>query len=84
MSAVAVSPFDIRGKVNIFSTILGCRMKRFRLRDIARSLDAKKIKKVPKDDRVPIELAFWPIAQANFFWEEFFSWVMVDLMANFD
>lgn len=67
MSTVAVSPFDIRSKVNISGTILGCRMKRFPLRGIARSWDAKKIKKVPKDDRVPIELAFWPVAQANFF-----------------
>lgn len=69
MSFVAVSPFDIRSTVNIFGTILGCRMKRFPLRGIARSLDAKKIKKVPKDDRVPIELAFWPVAQENFFHE---------------
>lgn len=68
MSAVAVSPFDIRSKVNIFGTISGCRMKRFPLRG---ALPEVWLRRRLRKFRNMIECQLnlpWPVAQANFFY----------------
>lgn len=68
MSAVAVSPFDIRSKVNIFGTISGCRMKRFPLRGALPEVWLRRrLRKFRKMIECQLNLP-WPVAQANFFY----------------